>query len=98
MTSPRELLWVHPKNWLELPRPGTTIHVLLDKDGGQSEPVGHADVYEGARVLLRLIQDTQDGRDAAALLREDMIDAVVVAREGKNPDPKIRLCQLPPYE
>jgi hypothetical protein len=38
--------------------------------------VGEATVYRGGRALLRLI-DTEEGRVAAELLREDCLDAVL---------------------
>jgi hypothetical protein len=73
-------IWVHPKG--PAPRFGTTIRVQLAQDMGDGphrrslHAVGSATVYMGGAVLVRLV-DTEAGRTAAELLREDMIDAVI---------------------
>ena len=63
------------------PPPGTRIKVQLAQNVGGDlrhrslHTVGQAEVYRGDAVLVRLV-DTEAGRVAAELLREDMIDAV----------------------
>jgi hypothetical protein len=48
--------------------------------------VGEATIYRGGAALLKLI-DTEAGRVAAEMLREDMIDAVFW---GSNPTLRLR--------
>lgn len=69
-------IWVRPKG-LQAPRPGTKLRVRLQQDvvGRSLHPVGYAEVFEGGLALLKLI-DTEAGRVAAELLREDCLDAV----------------------
>jgi hypothetical protein len=38
--------------------------------------VGHAEIFEGGRALLKLTEGTEAGRVAAELLREDCLGAV----------------------
>jgi hypothetical protein len=72
-------IWVHPQG--PAPRFGTKVKVQLAQSvndlphGRPLYTVGEATVYVGGAVLVRLI-DTEAGRTAAELLREDMIDAV----------------------
>jgi hypothetical protein len=70
-----KLVWVQPKG--QAPRPGTRLRIQLqqDVDGRPLHPVGYAEVYRGGRALLKLA-DRQEGRIAAELVREDMIDVV----------------------
>ena len=69
------IIWVRPEG--PAPRPGTKVRVQLAQnvDGRPLHHVGYATAYEGGRALLKLI-DTQAGREAAKLLREDCLDAV----------------------
>jgi len=71
-----KLIWVRPKG-PQTPRPGAKLRVQLEQnvDGRPLHPVGYAEVFRGGRALLKLI-DTKEGRIAAELVREDMIDAV----------------------
>jgi hypothetical protein len=73
-------LWVRPKG--PAPPPGTTkIRVQLAQNvdgrphGRWLHTVGEATIYRGGAALLKLI-DTEAGRVAAEMVREDMIDAV----------------------
>jgi hypothetical protein len=69
-------LWVRPKG-PQAPRPGTKLRVHLEQnvDGRPLHAVGSAEVFEGGLALLKLI-DTEAGRTAAELLREDCLDVV----------------------
>ena len=80
-------IWVRPKG-PQAPRPGTKLRVQLEQyvHGRSLHTVGSAEVYEGGRALLKLI-DTQAGRDAAELLREDCLDAVLW---GSQPTLRLR--------
>ena len=70
-----KLIWVRLKGH-QTPRPGAKLRVQLEQnvDGRPLHPVGYGEGLSG-RALLRLI-DTKEGRSAAELVREDMIDAV----------------------
>jgi hypothetical protein len=69
-------IWVRPKG-PQVPRPVTRLRVQLEQNvGGRPlHAVGWAEVYRGGRTLLKLT-DTEAGRVAAELLREDCLDAV----------------------
>jgi hypothetical protein len=71
-----KLIWVRPKG-PQAPRPGTRLRVQLEQnlDGRPLHPVGYAEVFQGGLALLKLT-DTEAGRIAAELLREDCLDAV----------------------
>jgi hypothetical protein len=76
-----KLIWVRPKG-PQAPRPGTRLRVQLQQNmhGRSLHTVGVAEVYRGGRALLRLA-DTQEGRVAVELLREDCLDAVLWGSE-----------------
>ena len=80
-------IWVRPKG-LQVPRPGTRLRVQLEQNvGGRPlHTVGWAEVYRGGRTLLKLT-DTEAGRVAAELLREDCLDAVLW---GSQPTLRLR--------
>jgi hypothetical protein len=83
-------LWVRPKG--PAPRPGTVLRVQLAQyvdlrpHGRPLHTVGEATIYGGGAALLKVI-DTEAGRVAAEMLREDMIDAVFW---GSNPTLRLR--------
>jgi hypothetical protein len=70
-------LWARPKG-PQAPRPGTELRVQLQQNmhGRPLHTVGRAEIHEGGWVLLKLT-DTQEGRVAAQLLREDCLDVVL---------------------
>ena len=76
-------IWVRPKG-VQAPRPGTKVAVQLQQDvGGRPlHGVGEAEVYEGGSALVRLI-DTSAGVEAAILLREGLVDAVLWVRSRR---------------
>jgi hypothetical protein len=80
-------IWVRPKG-PQVPRPGTKLRVQLEQNvhGRPLHAVGEATVYGGGRALLSLI-DTEEGRVAAELLREDCLDAVLW---GSQPTLRLR--------
>lgn len=67
-----------------MPRPGTTLRVQLEQNvsGRPLHAVGEAEVYEGGRALVRLI-DTSAGVEAAILLREGLVDPVYLSRSPR---------------
>ena len=69
-------IWVQPKG-VQAPRPGTKVAVQLQQDvGGRPlHRVGEAEIYEGGKALVRLI-DTSAGVEAAILLQEGLVDPV----------------------
>ena len=71
-----------------MPRPGTRLRVQLEQNvGGRPlHAVGWAEVYRCGRTLLKLT-DTEAGRVAAELLREDCLDAVLW---GSKPTLRLR--------
>jgi hypothetical protein len=71
-----QTIWVRPKG-AQAPRPGTKLRVQLEQNvnGRPLHAVGEAEVYEGGRALVRLI-DTSAGVEAAILLREGLVDTV----------------------
>lgn len=75
--------WVRPKG-PQAPRPGTKLRVQLeqDVDGQPLHSLGSAEVFEGGVALLKLTE-TEAGRIAAELLREDCLDAVFGARNRR---------------
>jgi hypothetical protein len=75
--------WVRPKG-PQAPRPGTKLRVQLEQnvDGRPLHPVGSAEVFEGGLALLKLT-DTEAGRIAAELLREDCLDPCSGARSRR---------------
>ena len=86
MTKAKLVQWVRLKG-PQAPQPGSKLYVQLEQnvDGRPIHPVGHATVYEGGRAVVRLA-DTQEGRVAAELLREDCLDAVLWGSQ-----PRLRL-------
>lgn len=71
-----QTVWVRPKG-PRAPPPGTEVRIQLEQNlGGRPlHLVGVAELFEGGRALLKLT-DTEAGRVAAELLREDCLDAV----------------------
>ena len=82
-----KLIWVRRKG-PQAPRPGTKLRVQLEQNvhGRPLHTVGSAEIYQGGRALLRLT-DTQEGRVAAELLREDCLD---VQLWGSQPTLRLR--------
>ena len=76
MTKTKLIYWVRPKG-PQAPRPGSKLRVQLEQNvGGRPlHAVGEAEVYEGGRALVRLI-DTGAGVEAALLLQEGLVDPV----------------------
>jgi hypothetical protein len=71
-----QTIWVRPEG-PQAPQPGTKLRVQLEQNvnGRPLHAVGEAEVYEGGRALVRLI-DTSAGVEAAILLREGLVDPV----------------------
>jgi len=80
-------IWVRLKG-PQAPRPGTRLRVQLQQNmhGRPLHNVGSAEIHEGGRALLKLA-DTQEGRVAVELLREDCLDAVLW---GSKPTLRLR--------
>jgi hypothetical protein len=69
-------LWVRPKG-VQPPPLGTKLRVELEQNvsGRPIHFVGYATAY-GDRAVLRLTQNSEAGRVAVELLREELVDAV----------------------
>jgi hypothetical protein len=81
-------IWVRLKGPQASPRPGTKLRVQLQQNmhGRSLDTVGLAEIHRGGRALLK-IPDTQEGRVAVELLREDCLDAVLW---GSQPTLRLR--------
>ena len=85
-----QTVWVRPKG--PAPPPGTKLRVQLAQNvdgrphGRWLHTVGEATIYRGGAALLKLI-DTEAGRVAAEMVREDMIDALIW---GSKPTLRLR--------
>jgi hypothetical protein len=87
MTKTKLIYWVRPVG-PQAPRPGSKLVVQLQQNmhGRPLHTVGRAEIHEGGWALLKLT-DTQEGRVAAELLREDCLDVVLW---GSQPTLRLR--------
>lgn len=68
-------IWVRPLGRAPSPGPRSVSGYSRTSAGDRFTVWAVREVYDGGRVLMKLT-DTRAGREAAALLSEEMIDAV----------------------